>query len=760
MPSPSTPTVTGDVWSPSPDRRVTSTAQWLRATNARASSGLTRPPWWSARLARLNPRSRLFGGHLNPQQPEGHLDGRTDPEGEQDGTDAGRATEQHADDQHAGLDDRPDDADPQPGARRDRQHQGVPGARPEPGADVQRGAERHQEDTDDHGGQAHRQPARAQVGADAGGEHRVREDPDEHHVDQRARPGPDAGQGPGDQQDHADEDGRDPEGQGRHVADAVMEHIPGPGAEPVVVGGGADRPVVGPWNPEPHRRVWHQLGPGQPAWDVGAVELGPDRRAPGGQVQTAPAARHPDAADERLGAAGLVGHRRAPPAPIGSGDAQAVGAAGLPVVGQAAGPEPLALDAGVAAGVVRAADRRPDGEHRQPAGAAVVPEVVGLEPEVAHVPALEAPLVRPEVGRRAGIAQHGQVPGEAARAVGVRRPAPERVRPSRCGHAIRIADTPQVRKPPSRRECPERLGVADYALIRTGLGAQDVTEAQQAGGPTVRRMLVGSQLRRLRVQSGISREEAGARIRASEWKIHRLENGQVGFKERDVVDLLALYGVTDPAEVEAVLDLARETKDTGWWHHYGDLLPPWFRAYVDLEQAATLIRAYEGQFVPGLLQTDDYMRAVMGGALDETPDETDRRVELRLARQALLTRPGPPRLWAVVDEGALRRPVGGPRVMRAQLDRLIEYSRLPSVVLQILPFGAGAHPAMVGAFSILRFADDDLPDVVYLEHLTGAMYLDKRDDVLRYLHVMESISVRAGRPADSEDILAAIAKEI
>src|SRR6266536_3484495 len=232
MPSPSTPTVTGDVWSPSPDRRVTSTAQWLRATNARASSGLTRPPWWSARLARLNPRSRLFGGHLDPQQPEGHLDGRTDPEGEQDGTDAGRATEQHADDQHAGLDDRPDDADPQPGARRDRQHQGVPGARPEPGADVQRGAERHQEDTDDHGGQAHRQPARAQVGADAGGEHRVREDPDEHHVDQRARPGPDAGQGPRDQQDHADEDGRDPEGQGRHVADAVMEHIPGPDSQP------------------------------------------------------------------------------------------------------------------------------------------------------------------------------------------------------------------------------------------------------------------------------------------------------------------------------------------------------------------------------------------------------------------------------------------------------------------------------------------------------------------------------------------------
>ena len=287
-----------------------------------------------------------------------------------------------------------------------------------------------------------------------------------------------------------------------------------------------------------------------------------------------------------------------------------------------------------------------------------------------------------------------------------------------------------------------------------------MTEAQQAGGPTVRRMLVGSQLRRLRVQSGISREEAGARIRASEWKIHRLENGQVGFKERDVVDLLNLYGVTDQTEIDAVLGLARDTKDTGWWHRYGEVLPQWFRAYVDLEQAATLIRAYEGQFVPGLLQTEDYMRAVMGGALDESDEDIERRVELRLARQALLTRPGPPRLWAVVDEGALRRPIGGLRVMRAQLERLIECSRRPSVVLQILPFGAGAHPAMVGAFSLLRFADGDLPDVVYLEHLTGAMYLDKREDVLQYLHVMEAISVRAARPADSEVILRGMVKEL
>jgi hypothetical protein len=141
----------------------------------------------------------------------------------------------------------------------------------------------------------------------------------------------------------------------------------------------------------------------------------------------------------------------------------------------------------------------------------------------------------------------------------------------------------------------------------------DVSEVQAGGGPTVRRMLVGAHLRRLRGEAGLSREQAGAAIRASEWKIHRLENGQVGFKERDVVDLLGLYGVGDPREVAAFLVLAREANAPGWWHHFGDLLPPWFRAYVDLESAASLIRAYEGQFVPGLLQTEGYVRAVVGG---------------------------------------------------------------------------------------------------------------------------------------------------
>jgi Domain of unknown function (DUF5753) len=212
--------------------------------------------------------------------------------------------------------------------------------------------------------------------------------------------------------------------------------------------------------------------------------------------------------------------------------------------------------------------------------------------------------------------------------------------------------------------------------------------------------------------------------------------------------------------VAAVVGMALEANDTGWWHHYGDVLPQWFRAYVDLEQAATVIRAYEGQFIPGLLQTRDYMRAVMGRGLDEAPEDIERRVELRVARQALFDRPDPPRLWAVVDEAALRRPVGGPEVMCTQLERLIDATRLPNVTLQILPFDAGAHPAMVGAFSILRFADSELPDVVYLEHLSGAVYLDKHDDVRQYLHVMETVCVRGAPPDATADTLTGILKKL
>jgi transcriptional regulator with XRE-family HTH domain len=289
-----------------------------------------------------------------------------------------------------------------------------------------------------------------------------------------------------------------------------------------------------------------------------------------------------------------------------------------------------------------------------------------------------------------------------------------------------------------------------------------MTETQSDwAGPTVRRMLVGARLRRLRTELGLTREEAAQAIRASEWKIHRLENGQVGFKDRDIIDLLARYQVTDPAEVADFLTLTREANTPGWWQHYGDVLPSWFRTYVDLEQAATLIRTYEGQFVPGLLQTDDYMRAVVRGAhLEESGDEVGRRVRLRMARQILLTRDGPPRLWAVVDEAALRRPVGGKDVMRGQLERLIEATKLPNVTLQILPFAVGAHAAMGSAFSILRFADRELPDIVYLEHLTNAVYLDRRNEVEQYLDAMELLCVDSEAPARTVELLERILDEL
>ena len=288
-----------------------------------------------------------------------------------------------------------------------------------------------------------------------------------------------------------------------------------------------------------------------------------------------------------------------------------------------------------------------------------------------------------------------------------------------------------------------------------------MTELQsERAGPTVRRMLVGANLRRLRTDMGLSREEAAQAIRASEWKIHRLENGQVGFKERDIIELLRRYGVTDPDEVAAFVALAREANTPGWWQDYGDVLPQWFRTYVDLESVATLIRTYEGHFVPGLLQTDDYTRAVIRDTGLESSQEVGRRVRLRMARQTLLTGEQPPRLWAVVDEAALRRPVGGPGVMRGQLERLLAATKLPNVTLQVLPFACGAHPAMAGAFSILRFADRQLPDVVYLEHLTSAVYLDKRAEVERYLDVMELLCVNSETPAKTVELLTRILDEL
>src|SRR5689334_10335337 len=277
------------------------------------------------------------------------------------------------------------------------------------------------------------------------------------------------------------------------------------------------------------------------------------------------------------------------------------------------------------------------------------------------------------------------------------------------------------------------------------------------GGPTVLRIVLGSQLRRLREQRQITCEEAGEAIRASHSKISRMELGRVRFRRRDVADLLTLYNVKSEEEREAMLALADQANEPGWWHSYSDILPSWFEVYIGLEEAASRIRAYEVQFVPGLLQTEDYARAVtLLGHPDAPGHEIERRVGLRMRRQALLRGEDPPHFWAVVDEAALRRPLGGAAVMRRQLEYLIEVTELPHVTLQVVPFHLGGHAAAGGPFSILRFAEPDLPDVVYLEQLTSSLYLDKPETVDSYLRVMERICMEAATPADSAEIIAGL----
>ena len=282
-----------------------------------------------------------------------------------------------------------------------------------------------------------------------------------------------------------------------------------------------------------------------------------------------------------------------------------------------------------------------------------------------------------------------------------------------------------------------------------------------AGGPTALRILLGANLRRLRESRSISREDAGWQIRASESKISRMELGRVGFKERDVADLLTFYGLDAGGERDRLLALALHANTPGWWHRYSDVLPQWFQPYIGLESAASLIRSYEVQFVPGLLQTRDYAKAVVMLGHGRAPtDEVERRVDLRIQRQDVLARQHPLRLWAVVDEAALRRPIGGAAVMRHQIAALIDAASLPNVTVQVVPFQIGGHAAAGGAFSILRFAEPDLPDVVYVEQLTSALYLDKRDDVDQYAAAMEALCVEASPPEHTVDILKQIAKDL
>ncbi|MFC9909686.1 helix-turn-helix domain-containing protein [Streptomyces sp. NPDC059862] len=276
-------------------------------------------------------------------------------------------------------------------------------------------------------------------------------------------------------------------------------------------------------------------------------------------------------------------------------------------------------------------------------------------------------------------------------------------------------------------------------------------------------MILGRQLEELRTRAGLTYEQAGAALGVSHSTIRRMEAAKVArLRLADAEKLLQVYGVTDQQEIDTFLKSVREANKRGWWHTYRDVLPDWFAAYLSLEQAALQIRAYENQFVHGLLQTESYARALLGAGNPHAPAEaTERRVALRMRRQELLTRREPPRVWVVMDETVLRWPVGGADVMRAQVDHLIEMNRLPQVTLQIMRFANGPHPAMrAGAFHLFRFRARELPDIVYLNGLVGAVYLDKSDDVVVYREALDRLGAQAAPAGKTEALLGAIRKEL
>ncbi len=279
-------------------------------------------------------------------------------------------------------------------------------------------------------------------------------------------------------------------------------------------------------------------------------------------------------------------------------------------------------------------------------------------------------------------------------------------------------------------------------------------------GPTVLRIALGTQLRRLREANGITAEAAGYAIRASHAKISRMELGRVSFKERDVADLLTVYGITDEHERATFLALARQANMPGWWHQYSDILPSWFEMYLGLEQASSVIRTYQPHFVPELLQTREVACAVIQlEHPDASADDIERRLALRMTRQEILTQVGALSLWVLIDESALWR-LDERSTMREQIQHLIEMAELPNVRIQVIPLFFGVHVAIGGPFAILRFSEPDLPDIVYLEQLTSALYLDKSQDVQHYLMVMDRLCVQANSPTETMTFLRDTLKDL
>ncbi|MFI2783448.1 helix-turn-helix domain-containing protein [Streptomyces sp. ALB3] len=275
--------------------------------------------------------------------------------------------------------------------------------------------------------------------------------------------------------------------------------------------------------------------------------------------------------------------------------------------------------------------------------------------------------------------------------------------------------------------------------------------------PTVRRRRLGQELRRLREIKGMTAEEVAERLLVSQSKISRLENGRRSISQRDVRDLCGVYEVEDHRVVDSLMQMAKDSRQQGWWHAFGDIP---YSVYIGLETDAESLRVYEPQVVPGLLQTRSYAEALINGALPEAPpSDIEKRVNVRARRQDRVNAPEHPlRLWAVIDESALRRLVGGEQVMIQQLEHLIEQSRLPHVTVQVLPFDMGAHPGINGQYAILEFPDAADSSVVYIEGVTSDLYLEKANDVQRYSVMYEHLRAQALNVDQTRQFISDIAK--
>ncbi|MQA84016.1 MAG: helix-turn-helix domain-containing protein [Streptosporangiales bacterium] len=279
--------------------------------------------------------------------------------------------------------------------------------------------------------------------------------------------------------------------------------------------------------------------------------------------------------------------------------------------------------------------------------------------------------------------------------------------------------------------------------------------------PTLRRRRLAALMRKLREESGLTRDEVARRLEWSPSKMTRIESAQfVRLPPRDVRDLLDVYGITGESEREGLIQLAREARQRGWWRQYGDVLQDWLQVFVGLEAEASEIRTYHAQVVPGLMQTEDYARHVARAGLVKDAEEIERRVDARLIRQERLFRPEGPKIWAILDEAVLCRVVGGREVMRLQLERLLEFADLENVEIQILPYSTGAHPAVDGSFTVLGFSEASDPDVVYLEHWKSALFVESPEEVVEYDRMYTHLNASALSTGDSVEMIAAIAKAL